>query len=62
MYWKVTYLWWCSVVKQTMYVKANTEKEAWKLADSQFGYEEADITSVEPVTEEEILKNVVVGL
>ena len=62
MYWKVTYLYWCSVVKQTMFVKADTEKEAWKLADSQFGYEEADILSVEPTTEEEVLKNVVVGL
>lgn len=62
MYWKVTYQYWCSVVKQTMFVKADTESDAWKVAGSQFGYEEADIRSVEPTTEEEILKNCVVGL
>ena len=56
MIWKVTYIYWCSVVKQTMYVRAETENEAWKIADSQFGYEEVDIKSVEPATEEEVLK------
>ncbi len=61
MYWKVTYIYWCSVVKQTMYVKAETKDEAWKIADSQFGYEEADIKSVEPATQEEILRHCVVG-
>lgn len=61
MLWKVTYRWWCSVVKDTMYVKAETENEAWKVADSQFGYEEADILSVEPTTQDEILKNSVVN-
>ena len=61
MYWKVTYQWWYSVCQETMYVKADTEKEAWKLADSQFGYEEVDIRSVEPATAEEILKECVVG-
>ena len=44
-----------------MYVKAETENEAWKVADSQFGYEEADILSVEPTTQDEILKNSVVN-
>ena len=61
MFWKATYRYWCSVVKQTMYIKADSENEAWKLADSQFGYEEADILSVEPATQEEILKNCVVN-
>lgn len=56
MIWKVTYIYWCSVVPQTMYVRAETENEAWKIADSQFGYEEVDIKSVEPATEEEVLK------
>ncbi len=44
-----------------MYVKAETKDEAWKIADSQFGYEEADIKSVEPATQEEILRHCVVG-
>lgn len=61
MYWKVTYIYWCSVVKQTMYVKAETKDEAWKIAGSQFGHEEADIKSVELATQEEILRHCVVG-
>ncbi len=60
MYWKVTYRWWCSVMKCTMYVKADTQDKAWKVAGSQFGYEEADILSVEPTTQEEILKSCVI--
>lgn len=60
MYWKVTYQWWCSVCKSVGYVKADTESEAWRKFDSQFGYEDIDIRSVEPATEEEILKSCVV--
>ena len=56
MIWKVTYIYWCSVVRKTMYVRAETENEAWKIADSQFGYEEVDIKGVEPATEEEVIK------
>ena len=60
MYWKVTYQWWYSVCKETGFVKADTKDEAYKKFDSQFGYEDIDIRSVEPATEEEILKHCVV--
>ena len=60
MYYKFTYMWWCSVCKSTMYVKADSKDEAYKKFDSQFGYEEVDIKSCEEVTAEEILKGCVV--
>lgn len=61
MYWKVTYIYWHSVTPNIMFVRADSESDAWKVADSQFGYEEADIKSVEEVTVDEILKKTVVG-
>lgn len=60
MYWKVTYRWWYSVCKEVGYVKADTESEAWRKFDAQFGYEEIDIVSVVPATAEEILNEVIV--
>ena len=61
MIWKFTYVYWCSVVRETVYVKAETEKEAYKEFDKHFGYEEVDIKCVEPATVEEALKDVVWG-
>lgn len=53
-------MWWCSVVKNTMFVKADNEAEAYKKFDKQFGYEEVDILKCEETNIEEILKSVVV--
>ena len=61
MYWKVIYTPWYSISKHTMYVKAETKEEAYSLADAKLGYEGGDIMSAEPITEEEILKNTVIG-
>ena len=60
MYWKFTYMYWCSVCKNTMFVKADNKSDAYKKFDSNFGYEEVDIVSCEEVTEEEVLKSCVV--
>ena len=61
MYWKFTYMWWCSVHKDTMFVKADTKEEAYKKFDSNFGYEDVDIYGCEQVTEQEVLKATVKG-
>ena len=61
MIWRFTYIYWCSVVKQTAYVKADTESEAYKEFDKHFGYEEVDIKDVEQVSVEETLKEFVWG-
>ena len=60
MYWKFTYRWWFSISKSTMFVKADTESDARKKFNSQFGYEEVDIEDCEQVTEEEVLRECVV--
>lgn len=54
-------MWWCSVCKNTMFVKADTKEEAYKKFDSNFGYEEVNICSCEQVTEQDVLKANVVG-
>lgn len=59
MYWKFTYMWWCSVYKDTQFVKADSKSEAYKKFDSHFGYEEVDIKSCEEATAEEILNEIV---
>lgn len=56
MYWKFTYMWWYSVSKDTMFVKADTEEDAYKKFDSHFGYESVDIISCEQISEQEVLK------
>jgi hypothetical protein len=43
-----------------MFVKADTESDARKKFNSQFGYEEVDIEDCEQVTEEEVLRECVV--
>ena len=54
-------MWWCSVIKDTMFVKADTKEEAYKKFDSNFGYEDVDIYGCEQVTEQEVLKATVKG-
>ena len=61
MIWKITYVYWCSVVKQTAYVKADTEKDAYQEFDKHFGYEEVDIKNIEQSTIEDVLKENVWG-
>jgi hypothetical protein len=61
MYWKFTYMWWHSVHKDIMFVKADTEEEAYKRFDSCFGYEEVDCYGCEQVTEQDVLKATVKG-
>jgi len=61
MYWKFTYMWWHSVRKDTMFVKADTKEEAYKKFDSCFGYEEVDCYGCEQVTEQDVLKATVKG-
>lgn len=61
MYWKFTYMWRCSACKDTLFVKADTEDEAYQKFNTQFGYEDVSIYNCEQVTEQEILKTYVVG-
>lgn len=58
MYWKFTYMWWCSVCKETQIVKADSESEAYKKFNSHFGYEDVDIVNCEKITAEEILNEI----
>ena len=55
--WKVTYMYWCSVVKDVGFVEADTENEALRKFDSNFGYEEIDIKGIEPSSEEELMNH-----
>ena len=63
-YFKVTYMWWFSVVPSTGYVSAESKEEVWKNFEKKcgFGYEDIDIKSVEEVSVEKILQGVVKDL